>query len=151
MKRVLIALAVLVLIAAGAAAAWFWTSRHPGDQRGSPTKEFDTSDEPGTVTRPQAVVHETPWPTFGYDAARTRFAPEFHLRPPYEKVWVAPGHSVVEFPPVIADGRLYFGVNKGAIYAVDAKTGQIAWQRKYGRCIAASPTVGKGLIWATTS
>jgi outer membrane protein assembly factor BamB len=147
MKRVLIALGILVLLAAGAAAALVWNSRHPSDIRGSASTEFVTSEEPATETRPQEEVLAEPWPTWGFDLARTHVAPDFHIRPPYELTWNALGKSLIEFPPVIAHGRLFFGTNRGRVIAVDIETGKIAWQHEYNRCIAASPTVGDGVVY----
>jgi outer membrane protein assembly factor BamB len=147
MKRVLIALAVLVLLAAGAAAAWVWKSRHPSDIRGSASSEFVTTEEPATETRPQEEVLAEPWPTWGFDLARTHVAPDFHVRPPFERTWNVRGKSLIEFPPVIAHGRLFFGTNKGRVIAADIETGKIAWQHQYNRCIAASPTVGDGVVY----
>jgi outer membrane protein assembly factor BamB len=147
MKRVLIALAALVLLAAGAAAAWVWKSRHPSDIRGSASSEFVTTRAPGVSTRPEVEVREEPWPTYGFDEARTHFAPEFHLQPPFNKLWRFRGLSLIEFPPAVAYGRLYLGTNDGRIVAVDDKTGKVAWEHTYNRCTAASPAVGDGIVY----
>src|SRR5207249_3382672 len=52
------------------------------------------------------------WPTYGFDLARTRFAP-FHLRPPFHRVWRRFVGGVIEFPPVAARGRLYVAQLQG--------------------------------------
>ena len=49
-----------------------------------------------------AQVVDVPWPTYGYDQARTRYAPAFQHRPPYEQVWRFNTRKLIEFPPVIA-------------------------------------------------
>lgn len=148
-RRWVLALLVLVLLAAGAAAAAVvvWKERNPGSIRGSGSTEFVATEEPGATTRPEKVVREVPWPTYGYDDARTRFAPDFDLRPPFRPLWKIRAGSLLEFPPVLAYGRLYFGTNNGRFLAVDAETGEADWEKDFGRCTAASPAVGDGVVY----
>jgi outer membrane protein assembly factor BamB len=148
-RRWAIALVVLLLLAAGVAVAGVvvWKERHPGTIRGSASTEFETTEEPGATTRPEEVVREIPWPTYGYDDARTRYAPDFHLRPPFRRLWRVGVGSLLEFPPVIAHGRLYVGANNGRFLAIEAETGKVAWEKDLRRCIAASPAVGDGVVY----
>jgi outer membrane protein assembly factor BamB len=147
-RRWLVAIAVLLLLAAGVAVAGVvaWQRRHPGSILGSASTEFVTTDEPG-ATRPEQAVREIPWPTYGYDDARTRFAPEFRHRPPFEQLWRLRGGSLLEFPPVIAYSRLYVGTNRGRFLAIDAESGKVVWEKEFGRCTAASPAVGRGVVY----
>jgi outer membrane protein assembly factor BamB len=148
-RRWLIALGLAALLAAGAAAAAVvvWKQRHPGSVRGSASTEFDTAEAPGATTRPEEVVREIPWPTYGYDNARTRFAPDFRLRPPFRVLWRVRGGSLLEFPPVVAFDRLYIATNHGRFLAIEAETGKIAWKKQLERCTAASPVVGDGVVY----
>jgi outer membrane protein assembly factor BamB len=147
-KRVLLTVvALLALVAAGAAAAWWWNERETRDVRGSAEREFVSTEEPGTSTRAAEEVREEPWPAYGFDPGRTRVAAEFDLRPPYRKVWDFPARRLIEFPPVVAYGRLYFANNPGDFFALDAKTGEVVWQKKLKRCSAASPTVADGVLY----
>ena len=50
--------------------------------------------------------------------------------------------SLVEFPPSIGYGRLYFSTNAGRFAAISAKTGKRAWKLDLHRCVAASPAIG---------
>ena len=136
-----------MLLAAGLVAAWLWIEHRSRDVRGSATTEFVTRDVPGVKRRPKRVVREEPWPTYGYDVRRTRYARDFRLRPPFRTVWAIHGRSLLEFPPVVAYGRLYVGTNEGRFLALDAHTGRIAWQKHFGRCIAASATVADGFVY----
>jgi outer membrane protein assembly factor BamB len=101
-------------------------------------------------TRPRTLPRQTApvdWPTYGFDPARSH-APPFELAPPFRIIWKNVGDwSLIEFPPVIADGRLFVGTNHGLLLALDAATGHVLWQRKLGRCIASSPSVaGEALV-----
>src|SRR5262245_5525204 len=121
-KRWLIALALLSCAAAGVAVAGVvvWKERQPpGSISGTPSIEFVTTEAPGAIQRPEEVVQEIPWPTFKYDDARTNFASDFDHRPPYRVSWSTSARSVLEFPPVIAYGRLYVLNLGGRIIAVD--------------------------------
>jgi outer membrane protein assembly factor BamB len=84
---------------------------------------------------------------YGFDLARTHSAP-LGLRPPFRKIWTVRGDwSLIEFPPVLAGGRLFVGTHHGLVLAVQARTGRIVWHRQFARCIAASPAVGNGVVY----
>jgi outer membrane protein assembly factor BamB len=143
MKRVLLVAAALVTIGGGLLGGFALYRQHQSrDIRGSETVEFLAEEPTGNEPREKGVV----WPTYGYDAARTR-APEFQLRPPYRKRWQFGARNLVEFPPAIAYGRLYFSNNSGVLFAVSARTGKRAWRYRSGRCVAASPAVSGHLVF----
>ena len=145
-RRVVLALVALVFLgAAGAAAAWWWNERQTHDVRGSSTREFMTNEE--TTTRAKEQIETEPWPIYGLTPQRTRNAVEFHHRPPYRRRWVVNGRGLLEFPPVIAYGRLYFANMHGDFFAVDAKTGKLVWHRDLGYISAASPAIGDGVVY----
>ncbi|HEX5467604.1 MAG TPA: PQQ-binding-like beta-propeller repeat protein [Gaiellaceae bacterium] len=143
----LVAGVVLIAAGVGAAALVVWHNRHPGTIRGSGSTEFETTAEPGATTRPEKVIRKVPWPTYGYDEQRSRYVPGIDLRPPYRKLWTVKAGSLLEFPPVVAYGHVYVGSNNGRFYAVESETGRIAWKTNLQRCIAASPTVGKRVVY----
>ena len=134
--------AVLVLCAVILAAAGFVVllhSRGNGDLR----REESTT----VATRTSAAVD---WPTYGRDNARTHAA-TFHLGPPYRRLWSVYGDSsFIEFPPVVADGHLYFATDRGRAAAVDSRTGRRLWQRPLGHCVAASPAVAGTIVLLST-
>jgi outer membrane protein assembly factor BamB len=137
MRRVLIVLAgIAVLVAGVVAAILIHRLQGQGDIRGSSTEEF-TLSTPHEPPPPLGI----PWPQYGFDATRTR-AVQLALRPPFEKVWRYRAGSLVEFPPAIGYGRLYFSTNSGKFVAVNTKTGKRAWKRLVNRCVAASPAIG---------
>lgn len=105
--------------------------------------------QPVTPRRQQRrpAAHLGAWPTYGFDAARTHLAP-FHLRPPFRTLWRTWVGGQIEFPPVVAAGRLYVAQLQGRFLAIDGRTGRIVWHRRFaGRCSAASPTLSGGVVY----
>ena len=49
------------------------------------------------------------------------------------------GRPLLEFPPIVAGGKLYFVNNSGFAVALDADTGKQLWKRRIGRLNASSP------------
>ena len=142
MRKWVAAAAALILVAGGVVAGYVVYKRDQAkDVRGSSTEEFVTTAEP--APKPPPVVPRAEgvaWPTFHYDASRVGVSPYGH-RPPYKVVWGFAGRSLVEFPPAVAFGRIYFANNDGVLFAVDAKTGKLVWLYRSGRVQASSPTV----------
>ncbi len=144
-----------VLLAAGFAAAGaivagylVYEHRQPHDVIGSPTVEFETRQAPGARPLAETAKQQLPWPTYGVDRERTHFGAGLRLRPPFQRLWkVFADWSFIEFPPVIGYGRLYLGTNHGRVLALDARTGHVAWRHEFGRCIAASPALGSGVVY----
>jgi outer membrane protein assembly factor BamB len=141
MRRLLKALAVLAVLLAGAVTA-IVIHRLQGEHniRGSSTEEFTI---PTTTARPKPTPEQAriPWPEYGVDATRTRQV-DLALRPPFRVVWTYHAGSLVEFPPAVGYGRLFFSTNSGKMGAISMKTGKRAWKRLLNRCVAASPAVG---------
>ena len=151
MKWILLAVAGLLLLAAGGAAVYVWDKREAAeDVRGSSTVEFVETEEP----EEEPVVAPPPgkrgpgvvWATYGYDNERQRVAP-FDHRPPFRRIWTFGARNLLEFPPSIGFGRLYFTNNSGVLFAVNAKTGKRAWRFKSGRCVAATPALANGTVF----
>ena len=146
MKRVVAAVVALLLVALGIGGAYVLQKRRAAeDVRGSSTEEFVVTEEPAKEPPPppkppEQAKLEVVWPTYGYDAERQRVA-SFGLRPPFRRIWMFRARNLLEFPPAIAYGRLYFSNNSGTMFAVNAKTGKRAWKQQIGRCVAASPAV----------
>lgn len=152
-RRTTIVLAAAVLLALGAGGAalgiYLWDRSETQDVRGSSTVEFVTTESPGraATTRPPVEVQTIPWPMWGFDPARTQYGAGIKLRPPFRERWVVRGGHLIEFPPAVAYDRLYVGTNPGRFLAIEAATGKIAWQKRFKRCIAASPAVADGVVY----
>ncbi len=149
LRRGLLVAAVLLLVLAGAAAA-FVLLHEPGDVS-HPDVEFttDATTAPRAPPKPQPVDHFV-WPTYGYRADRTRDfgdAPRY-LRPSFRRGWTYRSGALLEFPPTIDGGSLYFLDDDGILRAVAKTSGHIRWRAQVGRLAAASPAVGDGRVYA---
>jgi outer membrane protein assembly factor BamB len=87
------------------------------------------------------------WPLYGYDRARTRYLPAKGVKPPFQKKWRFKDRPLLEFPPVIAGGRLFFVNNSGYAIALDADSGKRLWKRRVGRLNASSPAYYKHRLY----
>ena len=108
MRRLLIVFAICVVLVIGVVAAVvIHRLQGEGNIRGSSTEEFVP-----TTAAPKPPPLGIPWPQYGFDETRDR-AVQLSLRPPYRKIWWFGAGSLVEFPPAIGYGRLYFSTNSG--------------------------------------
>jgi outer membrane protein assembly factor BamB len=147
-KRVLLGLLVLVVLAAGALAAFVFYRKHEGrDVRGSTTVEFVPTIAPAPPPPRDPETLKVPWPTYGLVPERTRALAGLGLRPPFRKLWTYHATSLIEFPPAIGWGRLYFATNAGEFTAINTRTGKRAWRFKAHRCVAAAPAIDGGVVF----
>jgi outer membrane protein assembly factor BamB len=148
---VLVVLVVLVLLAAVGGVLGLRWYRHEQnaplpEKRGSPTVEFNTTQEPSRP-RPKEFVRNEPWPLYGYNAARTRDAADLHHRPPYRGLWSFRSGNVIEFPPIVVYDRVIFTQQRGRLFALRAENGKIAWRKRFHHCAAASPAGGGSVVY----
>ena len=149
--KVMLAIGLVALTAAGAVLGYVLYVRSQGeDVRGSPTVEFHP--EKHELPPPRTRGSPLDWPAFGYGPDRRHVASVRRVRPPFKRVWVGGGNSLLEFPPTIGYGRIYSGSDAGVVRAMSTKTGRSLWVYHGGRCSAASPTVGRhrgGTVYQT--
>jgi len=137
MRRLILVLAGLAVLAAGALTAFVvHRLREGGNVRGSPTVEYVPTTRP--APKPPLGIE---WPMYGLTAARTRSV-DLPLRPPFRLVWRYQASSLVEFPPALGYGRLFFSTNSGILAASGEKGGQYAWKYGSHRCVGAAPALG---------
>src|SRR5581483_2218013 len=123
-RLVLAAVAGIVVAVGGAAVGYVLYVRERGaDVRGSSTQEFvPTETQPlSPAPAPGKTTPATDWPMFALDPRRLHYLAS-SLRPPFRRRWLFRAGSLVEFPPAIADGRLYVASNAGVLYALAAAT-----------------------------
>jgi outer membrane protein assembly factor BamB len=140
------ALTVVLLAAGGVGAYVVPTWQAAQDVRGSYDVEFRREAAPEPPERPPTPG--VAWPEYGYGPERLR-AVDFPHRPPYRRLWTFGARTLLEFPPAIAYGRLYFANNAGVVFAVNAETGRRAWRFRSGRCVASSPAVSNHTVFQT--
>lgn len=88
------------------------------------------------------------WPTYGYTPDRRRYLDvSWRIRPPFKRRWFYNGHALLEFPPVMAKGKLFLLKDDGTAVALNKATGRIVWQRRVGTLAAASPGYGGGRVF----
>lgn len=152
MRRwIILGVVLVLLIAIGLGIAYVLHVRHESrDIRGSSTVEFTTTTTTATpLVVPGPKEPGIEWPMYGHDPERLRVATGVSLAPPYKRDWTFHAQSLVEFPPALAYGRLYFATNAGVVDAISATTGKRAWHFVSGRCQAMSPAVLGRTIYAT--
>jgi outer membrane protein assembly factor BamB len=148
-RRVVILVGLAIaLLAAGGAAAYVLLS--DGDVSNS-NVEFQA--EPTETPAPEpakTAENDFVWPLYGYSPQRRHDLPASKLvRPPFKPVWSWNAHSLLEFTPVIAEGKLFVIKNNGAVIAVATKNGKIRWRRDMGALAASAPGYADGRIYVT--
>jgi outer membrane protein assembly factor BamB len=143
-RKAFAAAAGLVLLGGGAGIAFVVVRQHEARNiRGSSTVEFVPTE---TIGRIPQELKSVQWPMYGFNEQRTHAAGG-DVRPPFERVWVAGGNALLEFPPVIGYGRLFLANNSGLMMAVGAANGGRAWKYRSHRCVAATPAVSAGTVY----
>jgi outer membrane protein assembly factor BamB len=151
-RRTAIVLAVIVLGGIGiAAGGWLWySSSQPEEQLGSPTVEFDPKQAPPAKPPPKPKPNaQLPWLMYGYDRARTHSTPVHAHRPPFAGRWMVRIGGHLEYPAVVARGRVFIAQGRGRLLAIDGDTGKVAWKKQYANCTASSPLLHRGVVYLT--
>ena len=146
-ERVVAIVATLALLSTGAFATAAMLKR-PGDIS-NPDATFDVSKGVGKKSKPP-VDRTVDWPRFGYDNGRSKFLDAQGVRPPYRKLWKYDGGELIEFPPIVVDGRLYFIDNAGLYVALDAESGKVIWKERLASLNASSPAYDDGVLYSVS-
>jgi outer membrane protein assembly factor BamB len=143
-RRWLVALAVLVVLIAGAVA--FVLLHKPGNVS-NPAVPFTpptTTTTPPPPTKKKTRPATFLWPMYGYDNDRTRaFTGPSNLHPPFHVGWRFGGNALIEFPPVIEGNVMYFIDDGATAKAVNTITGKQIWKTHLGKLSAASPAIAR--------
>src|SRR5215471_1772720 len=146
MRRLLVVVGVLILLAAAIGAAYYEsTHRFGGSVRGTSTEFVATQ----TVAAPS--VGSILSPMFGGESQHLHIGIG-NVRPPFRRDWVTGGTSLIEFPPAVAFHYLYYASLNGNLIAVSTRNGRRLWTVHVGRCEAASPGInrlGRGSVFET--
>src|SRR5437763_1670729 len=145
MKKALLGAAAVVVLAAAGLVAYGLYRKHEGRNiRGASSVEFVTTQE--NKSKPNV---STPWPMYRFDASRegVPVGVPTDLRPPLRAKWFIRGKSLIEFPPAIGYGNLYFANSLGSLFAVKITRVRAEWVYRTGRCTAASPAVADHIVY----
>jgi outer membrane protein assembly factor BamB len=140
----LVAAIVLVVLVGAALAAFLVLSNRTDDVRRGDEVEFRAAPPP---KRP--VDNGVNWPVYHYDLAHTGYLPA-RVGPPFKERWVFSGRVLMEFPPIIADGSIYFMRNNGGTYRLDADTGKVKWKNQIGKLSATSPAYWREKLFVSS-
>jgi outer membrane protein assembly factor BamB len=133
-------IAAILVVIGGVAGIAYDELKRPAD--------IHNADVPFQPQKPKVQKRKTvSWPLYGYDRARTRYLPAKGVKPPFQKKWRYTDGPLLEFPPVIGGGRLFFVDNSGYAIALDADTGKQLWKRRIGRLNASSPAYSKQRLY----
>jgi outer membrane protein assembly factor BamB len=147
MKKVLLAAAgVVLLVAAGLLAFALYRKSQSQDVRGSSTEEFVTTQAEPKPPKPTAKVR---WPMYHFDPSRQGNAEKMLVKPPYRPLWFFRAGSLVEFPPAVAYGNLYFANADGVLFAMDIKRVKTSWAYRAHRCTASTPAIDNHTVYMT--
>ena len=101
------------------------------------------------VKKPNKVPQDKTvnWSTFRLNPQRTGYLPVNGIHPPFKRVWKYGDTPLLEFPPIVVDGRLYFVDNDGNARALRTDNGREIWHRKIASLNASTPTYSKGRLY----
>ena len=155
MRRwILLSLAILGLLVAGAAVAVYLKARE------RPSGELDTqlkgvsvgTADTRAITAPKKKGHhhlvddKRCWLEFGGSPQRTLSRPSIDIGLPYRRFWSVGLGSYIEYPPSYCGGILYVNTFGGKTVALNSHNGQRIWQKQGGRKPSTPAIAGPRLI-----
>jgi eukaryotic-like serine/threonine-protein kinase len=154
-RRILLGLAILGLLVAGAGVAVYFKARE------RPSGKLDTqlkgvsveSGSTGPIKEPKKkkkghhlVDDKRCWLNFGGNPQRTLSRPSIDIGLPYRRFWSVGLGSYIEYPPSYCGGILYVNTFAGKTVALNSHNGQLIWQRRGGRKPSTPAIAGPRLI-----
>lgn len=143
-RNKIIAVIILALVALGAIAFVAWSQLKRPDDVSNPDVPFVVPDK---KPKPKPKEHTVNWTTFRLNLQRTGYLPVKGIHPPFKRVWKYGDQPLLEFPPIVVDGRLYFVDNDGTAHALRSDNGREIWSRKIASLNASTPTYSKGRLY----
>jgi outer membrane protein assembly factor BamB len=141
-----IAAGLVVLLAAIALGGYLY-ERHRTGSIYHPHARFTPQPSP---TLPARGAARFPWPFYGYSPEHTRFFPApARVFPPFRRLWVRTGNSLLEFPPSLTGDHIFQLADDGVLSAINLHTGHTFWQRRIGSLSASTPAAVGDVVYAT--
>ncbi|MDQ2700224.1 MAG: PQQ-binding-like beta-propeller repeat protein, partial [Actinomycetota bacterium] len=145
-RKLLPVLGVLLVLIAAVGAIAYSELKRPEDVKNS---SVPFVEPPAKEKKPKRAKksNTVAWPTFRYDRQRTGYLPVKGIVPPFKRLWKYGDEPLLEFPPAVVDGVLYFVDNDGYAFALKSKTGKKVWKKRIARLNAATPTYADGRLY----
>jgi outer membrane protein assembly factor BamB len=139
-------LGLLALLGALALSGYLY-ERHRTGSIYHPHARFVPQPSP---TLPPRGPERSSWPFYGYSRAHTRFFPApARVFPPFRRLWVHNGGSLLEFPPSLSGDHIFQLADNGVLSAINLHTGHTFWQRRIGSLSASTPAAVGHVVYAT--
>ncbi|MDQ2623353.1 MAG: PQQ-binding-like beta-propeller repeat protein [Actinomycetota bacterium] len=147
-RQKVLALALVVAVALAGVGLVAWNELKRPEDVSNPDVPFEAPPKQAKKKKKKKAKRDTiDWPTFRFDRQRTGYVPVKGIKPPFKRVWKYGDQPLLEFPPIVVKGVLYFVDNDGHAYALDADTGRKIWHRRIARLNAATPTYADGRLY----
>lgn len=121
-------------------------TRHTSTPTETPTPSDSPPPEETTSQEPQSFTADANWPEFQFDGANTGSHPTASgpTGGVTERWQYDAGISTL---PVVADGRVYFGILNDELVALDERAGAEIWRAPVTRTVRGSPAVADGTVY----
>jgi outer membrane protein assembly factor BamB len=113
----------------------------------NPSSSEEAATSTSAASAPPAGPRLSPWPTYGFDAARTRYLPTSEVKPPYKVAWTYDARHLMEYSPIVVEGTVYGIDNNGEAFALNAASGKQLWRRDVATLNASAPTYSDGKVY----
>lgn len=140
----IVGLVLVVLVALGAIALIAWNELKRPSDVSNPDVPFE---KPVKKPKPVPKDKTVNWSTFRLNPQRTGYLPVNGIHPPFKRVWKYGDKPLLEFPPIVVKGVLYFVDNDGHARALNADNGREIWHRRIASLNASTPTYSKGRLY----
>ena len=140
----IIGVIVVALVALGAIALIAWNELKRPDDVSNPDVPFE---QPVKKPKPVPENKTVNWTTFRLNPQRTGYLPVNGIHPPFKRIWKYGDQPLLEFPPIVVNGVLYFVDNDGHARALNADTGREIWHRRIASLNASTPTYSAGRLY----
>ncbi|HXS43287.1 MAG TPA: PQQ-binding-like beta-propeller repeat protein, partial [Solirubrobacteraceae bacterium] len=154
-RRIVIGAGALAVVVAATAAIAYAVLRNREGNVNHPDVVFRAEPEQTTPPPPPrpSKPKEDPlatfeWPFYGYRADRRRVL-DARLRPPFRRRWKVNANVLLEFSPVIGQGKVFLLADDARLRAVDKESGKVRWKRRLGVLAASAPAYADGRLYVT--